>query len=167
MEEEQLLALRRLLAIVDRYQLSELVVEEEGVTVTIHGAEARRAPEWDLGFSESMLPDLDADERPDAPEAETSLSGEAEEIETDALHPLLSPMTGLFYRAASPDSPAFVQEGDVVEKEQTVGLIEAMKVFSEIPADVTGVVVRIVVESGVLVSQGDTLMLLALEAPAV
>jgi acetyl-CoA carboxylase biotin carboxyl carrier protein len=67
-------------------------------------------------------------------------------------------MTGVFYRAASPDVPPFVEIGDRIEEGQTVGLIEAMKVFSEIPADRPGRVVEILAASGQLVSQGDPLM---------
>jgi len=166
MDEEQLQAVRRLLALVDRYQIAELVVEEEGVTVTIRGPEARRTPEWDLGFAETMLSEAETDERAEAPSPE-SLAPLEEEPEAEEFHRLLSPMTGLFYRSASPDTPPFVHEGDEVEEGQPVGLIEAMKVFSEIPADVSGIVVRILVENGTLVSQGDPIMLLAPDLPAV
>jgi acetyl-CoA carboxylase biotin carboxyl carrier protein len=165
MEEEQLHAIRRLLTLVDRYQLAELVVEEEGVTVTIRGPEARRAPEWDLGLAETILPEMTIGERAEPPGAGEAPLEDEEESEPETLHRLLSPMTGLFYRSASPDAPPFVHEGDEVEEGQPVGLIEAMKVFSEIPADLTGVVVRILVESGTLVNQGDPLMLLAPETP--
>jgi biotin carboxyl carrier protein len=76
-------------------------------------------------------------------------------------------MTGLFYRGASPELPPYVDVGEEVEEGATVGLIEAMKVFSEIPADVHGRVVRILVENGKLVNQGEVLMLLELESPSV
>jgi acetyl-CoA carboxylase biotin carboxyl carrier protein len=76
-------------------------------------------------------------------------------------------MTGLFYRGPSPEIPPYVEVGADVEEGQTVGLIEAMKVFSEIPADVHGRVVRIVAENGKLVNQGEVLMLIELESPSV
>jgi acetyl-CoA carboxylase biotin carboxyl carrier protein len=172
MDEEQLHALRRLLALVDRYQLAEVVVEEEGVTITIRGPDARRAPEWDLGFGETILSEADAPLPVEAGEHGRPVPAEPipaleVEVEAEEFHRLLSPMTGLFYRSASPETPPYVHEGDEVEEGQTVGLIEAMKVFSDIPADVGGIVVRILVESGALVSQGDPIMLLAPYEPDV
>lgn len=72
--------------------------------------------------------------------------------------PITSPMTGIYYSAPSPGSPPFVKEGDSVTAGQVIGLIEAMKVFNEIPAPTSGTVGRIVVESGQLVNLGDPLL---------
>jgi acetyl-CoA carboxylase biotin carboxyl carrier protein len=71
--------------------------------------------------------------------------------------PITSPMTGIYYSAPSPGSPPFVKEGDAVTAGQVIGLIEAMKVFNEIPAPTSGTISRIVVESGQLVNLGDPL----------
>jgi acetyl-CoA carboxylase biotin carboxyl carrier protein len=57
--------------------------------------------------------------------------------------PLISPTTGTFYRSPAPGEPPFVDVGDVVEVGQTVGIIMAMKVMSEIPAEVAGEIVAI------------------------
>jgi len=54
---------------------------------------------------------------------------------------------GVFYRAATPDSPVFVEIGDLVENGQTVGIVEAMKVFNEIKAEVTGRVTKVLVKN--------------------
>ncbi|HEX5402943.1 MAG TPA: biotin/lipoyl-containing protein [Pseudonocardiaceae bacterium] len=54
-----------------------------------------------------------------------------------------SPMVGTFYRAPDPGSDPFVQVGDVVDEDQTVAVIEAMKLFNPISADCTGVVTEI------------------------
>ena len=75
--------------------------------------------------------------------------------------PITSPMTGIYYSAPSPSSPPYVGEGDTVTAGQVIGLIEAMKVFNEIPAPSSGVVSKIVVESGQLVNLGDPLIYLA------
>ena len=72
--------------------------------------------------------------------------------------PVTSPMTGIYYASPSPSSPAFVKEGDAVSAGQVIGLIEAMKVFNEVPAPTSGTVLRITVESGQLVNLGDPLM---------
>ena len=62
-----------------------------------------------------------------------------------------APLTGIFYRASSPQTEAFVQVGAVVEKGQVIGLIEAMKLFNEIRSTETGRVRRIFAENGQLV----------------
>ncbi len=78
----------------------------------------------------------------------------------DNFTPLVSPMVGVFYRAPSPSDPNFVEIGDRVERGQTIGLVEAMKVFNEITAESAGVVAQISVETGQLVETGQALLLL-------
>ena len=58
-----------------------------------------------------------------------------------------SPMIGTFYRSANPDSPPFVSVGDKVEHGQTVCIVEAMKLFNEIESEVSGTVVKVLVEN--------------------
>ena len=62
-----------------------------------------------------------------------------------------APLTGVFYRSASPQSPPFVQAGAVVNVGDVIGLIEAMKLFNEVRSTVAGRVQRIVAEHGQLV----------------
>ncbi len=73
--------------------------------------------------------------------------------------PVTAPIMGVFYRSPAPGSPAFVEVGDTVEKDQPIGMIEAMKVFSEVLADHAGKIVAIPAENGKLVQPGDTLIL--------
>lgn len=68
-----------------------------------------------------------------------------------------SPMVGTFYVSANPESPAFVKVGDHVGNDSTVCIIEAMKVFNEIPAEMTGKVVAVLVENGSPVEYGQPL----------
>ncbi|MCX7636859.1 MAG: acetyl-CoA carboxylase biotin carboxyl carrier protein [Cyclobacteriaceae bacterium] len=58
-----------------------------------------------------------------------------------------SPMIGTFYRSSNPDSPPFVSVGDKVSKGQTVCIIEAMKLFNEIESEVSGTIVKVLVEN--------------------
>ena len=58
-----------------------------------------------------------------------------------------SPMIGTFYRSSSPDSAPFVSVGDKVSKGQTVAIIEAMKLFNEIESEVSGTVVKVLLEN--------------------
>ena len=71
-----------------------------------------------------------------------------------------SPMVGSFYRAPSPESPPFVTEGDKVNNETILCIIEAMKVMNEIKAEVSGEVTEILVENGEAVEFGQPLFLI-------
>ncbi|MCC6686067.1 MAG: acetyl-CoA carboxylase biotin carboxyl carrier protein subunit [Fimbriimonadaceae bacterium] len=75
--------------------------------------------------------------------------------------PISSPMMGIYYSSPSPGSPPFVKEGDTITTGQVVGLIEAMKVFNEITATISGTVSEVVAESGALVQAGDVLIYVA------
>ncbi len=68
-----------------------------------------------------------------------------------------SPMVGTFYTASSPDSPAFVSVGDQVGPDTTVCIIEAMKVFNEIPAECSGSIAAMLVSNGDSVEYGQKL----------
>ncbi len=68
-----------------------------------------------------------------------------------------SPMVGTFYSAPSPDAAPFVQAGSVVRQDSTVCVIEAMKVFTDIPAGVAGTIVEVLVKSGQPVEFGQPL----------
>ena len=72
---------------------------------------------------------------------------------SDAVEPpdgqvVRSPMVGTYYAAPSPDKPAFVSVGQQVNKGDTLGIIEAMKMFNPIEAEVSGTVSAILVENG-------------------
>lgn len=68
-----------------------------------------------------------------------------------------SPMVGTFYRAPNPDAPPYVNEGDAVQPDTVVCIIEAMKLFNEIVADVKGTIVEVLVQNGTLVEYGQPL----------
>lgn len=74
-----------------------------------------------------------------------------------------APVMGVFYRAPAPGAPAFVEVGDHVEVGQPVGVIEAMKVFSEVLSEVAGRVREIPVKNGALVHPHETLIVLETE----
>lgn len=88
------------------------------------------------------------------PEAKTTHESKAIEDRSAAI---VAPLTGVFYLSPSPTLPPFVKIGDVIQLEQEVALIEAMKVFNEIRADVAGRVTQISAENGVIVKKGDVL----------
>jgi acetyl-CoA carboxylase biotin carboxyl carrier protein len=66
--------------------------------------------------------------------------------QADNLVPIKSPMIGTFYRSSSPDKPVFVNVGDEVSVGKTVCIIEAMKLFNEIESEVSGTIVKVLVD---------------------
>jgi acetyl-CoA carboxylase biotin carboxyl carrier protein len=68
-----------------------------------------------------------------------------------------APMVGTFYTTPAPGAPPFVQLGDAVNEEATVGLIEVMKVFNAVTAGVKGVIAEICVQNGQFVEYGQPL----------
>ncbi len=95
-----------------------------------------------------------------APAVTGSAAGAGETPVDDGLHHVTSPMVGTFYRAPSPEADPFVTEGQRVEAGETLCLIEAMKLFNEITADVSGVVRKICVDNAHGVEFGDLLVLI-------
>jgi len=71
-----------------------------------------------------------------------------------------SPIVGTFYRKPSPDAEVFVNVGDVVKKDQTLCIIEAMKLMNEIPSPVSGKVERILLNDGEVAEFGEVLFLI-------
>jgi acetyl-CoA carboxylase biotin carboxyl carrier protein len=86
-----------------------------------------------------------------APQQATTTAGQpsakAEKASGKANLEIKSPMIGTFYRSANPDSPPFASVGDKVTKGQTVAIIEAMKLFNEIESEVSGTIVKVMVEN--------------------
>lgn len=74
--------------------------------------------------------------------------------------PVVAPLVGVFYRSSSPGSKPFVEVGDTVERGQTIGIVEAMKVMNEVQSDYRGVVAEILVENGEAVQYEQRLMLI-------
>jgi acetyl-CoA carboxylase biotin carboxyl carrier protein len=85
----------------------------------------------------------------------------AEEILEDKLLPIKSPMLGTFYRRPAPGSPPYVEVGSFVEIGDTICLIEVMKVFNAVKAEVRGYIAKILQETGGLVEYGQTLFLIS------
>jgi len=71
-----------------------------------------------------------------------------------------APMLGTFYRASAPGEPPFVEVGDKVGPDDTVCLVEVMKLFHSVKAGVAGTVVKILVENGSMVEHGQVLVLI-------
>jgi len=134
----------KLLEVLAAYGLEEVEVRKGGLRCRI--CRSPRAAE----VKEVAPPDL-------VPYPEPPLPTPPPESEPQGLIEVTAPMTGVFYRAPAPDAPPYVEVGSIVEKGQTLCLIEAMKVFNEIPSPVSGQVVEILAQNGALVRQGERL----------
>jgi oxaloacetate decarboxylase alpha subunit len=137
--------IRELVKIVQESGVGEIEIEDEGMRVSV-----RRADEPAAAATGVIAPtaveedDLGAAAPAGAPPADGTVRVE-------------SPMVGVFYRAPSPGAPAFVDVGDTVMPNQTLCVLEAMKLFNELKSEVAGVVVRIHAENAQPVEYGQLL----------
>jgi acetyl-CoA carboxylase biotin carboxyl carrier protein len=92
--------------------------------------------------------------------AATPASVKIEETIEEGLIPIKANVTSVFYRKPSPDEPPFVEVGDEVQEDTVICLLEVMKCFRQVTADVRGRVEKICVESGQLVEYGTVMFLI-------
>jgi biotin carboxyl carrier protein len=71
-------------------------------------------------------------------------------------HLVRSPLPGVFYRRPSPDKPPFVEEGDTVSADSTIGLVEVMKQFADVKAGADGTLASFAVADQDVLGAGDT-----------
>ena len=130
----------------DENELSELEVEQEGMRVRLKksGQEVRHE------VVTSQFPVAAASGAAVAPAA-------AADETPSGLVEVVAPMVGTFYGAPSPDAESYVAEGDVVDEETVVCILEAMKVMNEIKAEKRGRVVEVLAENGDAVEYGQVL----------
>ena len=145
--------IKNLISLVEKNKLEEFVLDEEEFSITIK-AEGRSVPtSVHVGEQPVHQVIVAPDDSEDEMEEQADDPVEANENLID----ITAPMVGVFYRCPSHDSPSFVEVGDDVEVGQTIGLIEAMKVFSEVPSEVAGKVSALPADNAQLVHQGNTL----------
>lgn len=140
--------IRRLVELMNDHDLSELDLRQGEQRIRI-----RRGQEPIVFGGSNPTPVVAHSNLAPARAAEPSTSGG----ENPNLILIKSPMVGTFYAAANPDAASFVRVGDQVGPETTVCIIEAMKVFNEIPAECSGKIVAVLVESGEAVEFGQPL----------
>jgi acetyl-CoA carboxylase biotin carboxyl carrier protein len=80
--------------------------------------------------------------------------------EDGQFHRVAAPFTGVFYRSPTPSARAYVNEGDWVDADAVIGLVETMKIFNEVTADCSGRIVRFQADNGQLVHAGEPLVLI-------
>jgi acetyl-CoA carboxylase biotin carboxyl carrier protein len=152
LSHEELEQIRDLLKIVSDNNLTELSIsQKDGLAVTLSTVlETQAAAPVVSSVPATLL--VAAPVRPAQPQDAT--------VSSPTRIALGAPMVGTFFASATPSDPPFVKVGDVIAPGQVIGLIEAMKVYSEIPAEQGGRIVDAPVKSGQLVQAGQPLFFL-------
>jgi len=143
----QIEEIRTIAEVMREYELTEVKLEQEGRTLSISRAAAAIAAGPAAVVTAVPAPVPEA-----APAPTPEVEAPTESIE--------SPLVGTFYRAASPDAKPFVEIGDRVTPDTTVGIIEAMKVMNEVKAEKTGVIKEVLVDNGDPVEYGQKLFVI-------
>jgi len=136
-----------LIKILEGSTISELELTEAGTEILI-----RRQP----GMMMVSVPDQQASMGQVGVQVAPGAPGHT--LREDHSVAIIAPLTGVYYEAPSPTSPPFVSVGDVFQVGQVVALVEAMKVFNEIQAEVSGRVTELVATNGNVVQKGDVLI---------
>ncbi len=128
------LLIEEMLQLMEERGLVELEIEQQGMRIRLKKATA--APASVIEYAAAPAPGLAA--------AASAKPAEPVSPKTQ----IKSPMVGTFYRAPSPDAPAFVEVGQEIAVGQVICIIEAMKLMNEIKAEVAGRVSEIHIQSG-------------------
>ena len=139
--------IKKLIDLLEESNLAELEIKEGEEIVRLS-----RMPRGMVGVQPmAPMPAVAAPARVDAPAATTAAAAEAPASGGRTVpdgHVVKAPMVGTFYASANPDSPPFAKVGQPVKAGETLGIIEAMKMFNQIEADVAGTVLAILVSNG-------------------
>lgn len=143
--------IHQLVRMMKRYDLTAIDLGDGPTKIRLRRENPERRPMPPAGLTPSAPAPVPAQ----APEAGPTASTVQPPPSTDLV--IESPMVGTFYASPSPDAPPFVSVGSSVQPNTTVGVFEAMKVFTEIPAGVSGTITEILVKNGQPVEFGQPL----------
>jgi acetyl-CoA carboxylase biotin carboxyl carrier protein len=134
--------IRDLIDFISKSGLNEVNIETNELKLNV-----KRDPDQKVFKSTPVMAPMAAAPTVAAPVASAAAPKAAEVAPGKKTADIKSPMIGTFYRSGNPDQPAFVSVGDKVTKGQTVCIIEAMKLFNEIESEVSGTIVKVMVEN--------------------
>jgi acetyl-CoA carboxylase biotin carboxyl carrier protein len=134
--------IKKLIDLLEESNLAELEIKEGEEVVRLS-----RVPKGGVAVAAAPAPVMHAPAPAAAPVAPAA-PAEASAPSLPAGHVVKAPMVGTFYASATPGAAAFVKVGQQVKAGETLGIIEAMKMFNQIEADVGGTVQAILVENG-------------------
>ncbi|WP_107841836.1 acetyl-CoA carboxylase biotin carboxyl carrier protein [Metasolibacillus meyeri] len=160
--------IREIIKLVDASSIDEFVYEENGAKVKLKkkgNVTEVVVPKQEVVVAAPVAPVVETTPASTPVEAPAAVAPveKAPVHEASDLHQITSPMVGTFYQAPNPESPAYVKVGDKVGDETIVCIVEAMKLFNEIEAEVKGEIVEILVKDGQLVEYGQPLFLVKAE----
>jgi len=140
--------IKKLIDLLEESDLAEIEIKEgeESVRLSRMQRHAPQAPA-PVVYAAAAAP-APVDAARSAAAAETAAASAASGRELPDGHVSRSPMVGTYYASPTPDAPPFVRVGQAVKAGETLGIIEAMKMFNPIEADVAGTVTAILVENG-------------------
>ena len=151
--------IQELVKLINKTNIGEITIEEEGIKITVK--QKKDPVQHIIANGGSMGNFAPAQQLPSAPAAATPpIAPAAPPIpKEDNFVTIKSPMIGTFYRRSSPDKPAFAEVGTEVEPGKVVCIIEAMKLFNEIESEVSGRIVKVLVENATPVEYDQPLFL--------
>lgn len=147
--------IQELIKIINKSNIGEITLEEKEFKITIKQKEDHITQV--VSSVPSYTPQISA---PVSQAADATPEKAKPEPKADNLITIKSPMIGTFYRRASPDKPIFVEVGDEVSPGKVVCIIEAMKLFNEIESEVSGKIVKVLVEDASPVEYDQPLFLI-------
>lgn len=133
-----------LIKFVAKSGVSEVEIEQKDFKITIKTASSKK--EVQVIAAAAPAPVAVAAAPPPAAAPAASPAPAAAPAAESKYSTIKAPMIGTFYRAAGPGKPVFVNVGDEVKKGQTICIIEAMKLFNEIESEVSGKIVKVLVD---------------------
>jgi acetyl-CoA carboxylase biotin carboxyl carrier protein len=133
---------RQFIELMNEHDLAEIDLRQGDQRIRV-----RRGPEMTMAAMPSM-PQVMPTGIPSGRGAAGEKGGAEPTADESKANVIRSPMVGTFYATANPDSPPFVKVGDRVGPDTTVCIVEAMKVFNEIPAECSGRIVAVLVQNG-------------------
>lgn len=158
--------LHELLRLISRLELTEFKMKEGEFSLSVRTKHfpsevVAVAPAPAAHFAPAPAAAPIASATPVAAAVPTADSTEAPSAATDESRyvAIKSPMVGTFYRSASPDKPAYVKVGDTITAGSTICIIEAMKLFNEVDAEIGGKIVKVMVEDASPVEYDQVLFL--------
>ncbi|RIP34251.1 acetyl-CoA carboxylase biotin carboxyl carrier protein [Staphylococcus gallinarum] len=148
--------IKELIEILDQSSLTEINIEDKGNVVNLKKEKETEIITPQIGQQpvQQMAPQQSIAA---TPTTNTVNEDASTTISDDNLKTINAPMVGTFYKSPSPEESAYVQVGDSVSNESTVCILEAMKLFNEIQAEVSGEIAEILVEDGQMVEYGQPL----------
>lgn len=156
---------RELIKLIDESSISDFTYESNGTKVTLKKNDGEvvtvskavtEQPVVEQPKPASPAPQAEVKTEPKTEEKAEKVE-ETTEAATDYDHEIVSPMVGTFYESPSPDDDPYVKVGSTVEANSVVCIVEAMKLFNEIEAEVKGEIVEVLVDNGELVEYGQPL----------